>query len=81
MGPADVRRPAAPRRSNTLAQLMASGLPVSAWCEACGRSVDLHLPTLAERYGGETPIFDLIPKFRCVFCGGPGTIRIGSPRR
>lgn len=66
--------------SNTLAQLMAFGTPVSAWCEACGRSVELHLPTLAARYGADTPLLALAPKLKCVFCGGPGVIRIGAPK-
>jgi predicted membrane-bound spermidine synthase len=66
---------------NTLAQLIAFDVPVAVTCAACGRAVELHLPTLAARYGGNTPILNLAPKFKCVFCGGPGSLRIGAPRR
>jgi hypothetical protein len=71
---------AAPSLYNTLSQLIAFAIPGAATCAACGRAVELHLPTLAARYGPETPILDLAPKLKCVFCGGPGTLRIGAGR-
>jgi hypothetical protein len=38
-------------------------------------------PPLAARSGPETPVLDLAPKLKCVFCGGPGTLRIGAAQR
>jgi hypothetical protein len=72
---------APPPPYNTLAQLIAFAIRVAATCASCGRAVELDLPTLAARYGPDTAVLDLAPKLKCVFCGGPGTLRIGAGRQ
>lgn len=56
-------------RTATLGDLMAAGIGLYGWCNACGRAGDLDVAALAAAHGESRPWRALARSLRCRRCG------------
>lgn len=65
----------------TLQKLIDDDMTVTAWCNACNAHRELDLPALRDRFGPDAPAMrgDLVPKLKCVRCGGKNVGLIYMP--
>jgi hypothetical protein len=67
----------------TLGTTLAAGLDLWGDCLGCRRDVRVdtaQLEALADRYGRDAPLPDLIARLTCTECGGKLSVRVHVPR-
>src|SRR5712672_285856 len=66
----------------TLGTTLAAGLDLWGDCRGCRRDVHVdsaQLDSLADRYGRDAALFDLIARLTCAECNGKLDVRVHAP--